>query len=74
MLSQKYARILTCYILAYVNNEIKKNKKPINCWGRQNATPLKFDLKPSEAVFSAVFPNFDKCRPEVAGDVVSGVL
>ena len=31
------------------------NKKPINWWGRQNAAPLKFDLKPLEAAFSAVF-------------------
>ena len=25
-----------------------------NWWGRQNATPIKFDPKPSQAVFSAV--------------------
>ena len=40
---------------------------------RQNAVPQKFDPKPSEVALLAVFPNFDKCRPEVAGDVVSGV-
>ena len=48
------------------------NKKPTNWWGRQNAVPLKFDPKLSEAAFSAFFPNFDKCRSEVAGDVMSG--
>ena len=37
------------------------------------AVPLKFDPKPSVAAFSAVFSNFDQCRLEVAGDVVSGV-
>ena len=42
-------------------------------WGRQNAAPLKFDPKPSEATFSVVFLNFDKYRPEVADDVISGV-
>ena len=34
---------------------------------------LKFDPKPSEAPFSAVLFNFDKCRPKVASDVISGV-
>ena len=33
----------------------KSNKKPTNCWGRKNVAPLKFDCKPSEAAFSAVF-------------------
>ena len=28
--------------------------------------------KPSDAAFSTVFSNFHKCRPEVAGDVISG--
>ena len=46
---------------------------PIKWWGRQNAAPLKFDPKPSEAAFSAVFSNFDKCRLEIAGDVMSDV-
>ena len=33
----------------------------------------KFDLNPSQAAVSGVFfSNFDKCRPEVAGDVISG--
>ena len=30
------------------------------------------DPNPSEAAFLAVFSNFDKCRREVAGDVISG--
>ena len=33
----------------------------------------KFDQKPSVAAFSAVIANFDKCQPEVAGDVILGV-
>ena len=31
------------------------NKKPTNWCGRQNAGPLKFDTKPSEAAFWEVF-------------------
>ena len=46
------------------------NKKPTN-W--QNGAPLQFDPKPPEVIFSAVFANFDECRSEVAGDVLSGV-
>ena len=34
----------------------------------------KFGLKPSETTFSAVFSNFDICRPEVADDVISGMV
>ena len=49
------------------------NKKPTNWWGRENAAPLKFDPKPSEAAFSAVFPNFDYCQPEVGDEVIYGV-
>ena len=30
-------------------------------------------LKPLEAAFSTVFANFHKCRPQVAGDVISGM-
>ena len=44
-----------------------------NGWARQNAAPLKFDPKPSEVAFSEVFPNFDKCRAEILGDVISGM-
>ena len=33
----------------------------------------KFDRKPSEVAFSAAFSSFDKCRLEVASDVISGV-
>ena len=29
--------------------------------------------KPFEAVFSTVFSNFEKCRPEVVDDVISDV-
>ena len=49
------------------------NKKPTNWWGRQNAALPKFDQKPLEAAFSAVFRNYDKCRSEVDGDVMSSV-
>ena len=38
---------------------------------RQNAASLKFDLKPSEAALRPSFSNFDMCRPDVAGDVIS---
>ena len=31
------------------------NKMPTNWCGRENAATLKFDIKPSEATFSAVF-------------------
>ena len=46
---------------------------PTYWWDKQNAAPLKFDPKPSQAALSAVFANFDKCRSEAAGDVISGV-
>ena len=56
------------------NGSTNFNKKHTNWCGRQNAVPLKFDRKPKEvALFSAVFSNFEKCRPEVADDVISGV-
>ena len=41
--------------------------------GHQLLTQAKFGPKPSEAAFSAVFSNIDICRPEVAGDVITGV-
>ena len=37
------------------------------------ALPIKFEPKLSEAALSATFSNFDKCRSEVAGDVISDV-
>ena len=48
------------------------NKKPTTWCGGQNAAPLKFDLKPSEAAFLEIFVNFEKCRPEEVDDVISG--
>ena len=53
----------------------KLYKNPTNWWGRQNNTAsLKFDPKPLEAAFSAVFFSiFDLCRSEVADHVISGV-
>ena len=42
--------------------------------GSQNAAPLEFDLKPSEAAFSTVFLNFDDCHPEVVSDVISDMV
>ena len=41
---------------------------------RQNAALQKFDPKSSEAALSAVFSNFDKCRLELASDVIFGVV
>ena len=46
--------------------------KPTNWFGRKNAPPLKFDPKPQEEAFSAVYSNFSKCQPKVAGEVISG--
>ena len=46
------------------------NKEPTNWLGHvQNAAPLNFDPKPSEAAFLAVFSDL----PEAAGDVISGL-
>ena len=41
--------------------------------GQEIAAPLKFDPKHLEAAFSTVLTNFDKCRSEVAGDIISSV-
>ena len=49
---------------------VLSNKVANNWLGRQNAAPLKFDPKLSDTAFSAVFSNFDKCRQEVADDVI----
>ena len=38
-----------------------------------SAAPLKFDLKPLEAVFWANFSNLEKRRLEVADDIISDV-
>ena len=51
---------------------IQTRRKPIG-WAIQNAAPLTFYQKASDAALSAGFSNFDKCRPEVADDVKSGV-
>ena len=50
-----------------------KDKTHTNWWGRQNAAPLKFDPKPSEATFSGVIWNCDKCQPKLADNVISSV-
>ena len=50
----------------------KTRSSPIG-WARHNASPIKFDPKPPAVTFSAVFFIFDKSRPEVPGDVISGV-
>ena len=41
--------------------------------GGKNATPLKFDSKAVGGGISAVFSNFEKCRPGVADAVISSV-
>ena len=38
-----------------------------------SAAPLKFDPKPSEAIYAAILSNFEKCRPEVADNVIADV-
>ena len=48
------------------------NKKPTNWCGKQNATPLTFDPVGRD-IFGRFFSNFDIYRPEVAGDVITGV-
>ena len=45
-------------ITGYFSSACIMNKKHTNWWGRHTAL-LKFDSKPSEAAFSAVFSNFD---------------
>ena len=59
-------------VCACVRMYVTKHKKPTNWWGRQNAVPLKFDSKQSEAAFSTVF-FLDNSRPEVVGHVISSV-
>ena len=50
-------------------------KKPTTWWGRQNAAPSKIQLKAVECdIFCRFFSIFDICRPEVASDVISGLL
>ena len=56
---QQTARTNTILINKHVTNS---NKKPTSWWGRQNAAPLKFNPKLSEAAFWTVFSNFHKCR------------
>ena len=40
-------------------------------WWADNAALVKFDPKPAEAAFSAIFSNLDKCQSDVAGEVIS---
>ena len=49
------------------------NKKLTNWRGRQNAVPLKFDPKSSDAEFFDHVFELVKHRLEVAGEVISGV-
>ena len=64
-------RCLSCNRWALTMQKLMKiqtTRLPIG-WARQNAVPLKFDPKKSEAAFLAVLFNFDECLPEVVGDV-----
>ena len=65
-------RYLKLSLGKYISSISVVIKKPTNCWGRQNAAPLKFEPKPSAAACSTVFSNFYKCWPEVSDDVISG--
>ena len=58
---------------AYTGQKATTRGPPI-VWAGQNAAPLTFGSKPSEAALPAVLWNFDKCRREVAGDVISGMV
>ena len=49
------------------------NQKPTNWLGQARRRTTTIRPKPSEAAFSAVFSNFNKCRPKVIGDVISGL-
>ena len=51
---------------------INVNKKPTNWWGRQSAAPLKFVPNRQRRNLRSFVSNFDKCRREVAGDIISG--
>ena len=42
-------------------------------WARKNATTLNLTQTAVCSIFGRFFSNFDKCRPELAGDVISGV-
>ena len=46
--------------------------QPIGGAGK-NAAPLKFAPNRRRRHMRSFFSNFDKCRPEVADDVISGV-
>ena len=50
----------------------KITRSPPIGWARQNAAPLKFDPKPSNAAFLGLFSD-ERCRSEVTGDVISGM-
>ena len=51
----------------------KYNKKPTNWLGQAKRRATKIRPEAVGGGFSAVYSSFDKCRPEVAGDVISGV-
>ena len=55
-------------------NENYFNKKPTNLLERAKRSAAKIHPKGvAGGIFCCFFSNIDKCRPEVAGDVRSGV-
>ena len=57
----------------YAAQPTKWTRSPPIGRAKQNAAPLKLKPKPSEVAFSVIFQTFHKCRPEVAGNVISSV-
>ena len=54
---------------------ISSNKKPTNWLGQAKCHNTKIRPKAVRGgIFGRFFSNSDKCRPEVAGDVISGVV
>ena len=65
--SRQHDKLLTVEHFCTYNN-----KKPPT--GGAGKTPRHLNSTQSRAKRSAVLSNFEKCRPEVANDVISGVV
>ena len=61
-------------MLSLVDYEISKNKKPINWLILVKRRATKFRPKAVGGGIFSSFSNFDKCRPEIDGDVISRVV
>ena len=63
----KPKQLQNCHQMSHGSCDKVTRNPPIG-WAKQNAAPLKFNPKPSEAAFSTS----DSCRPEVDSDVIFG--